>query len=215
MLDAWSYGCHSSFLNTFPWKEPPHARTPEPRPAPSVSLGAAVLWTLLCERSQAVPAQIMAIVNDGKMCPDVRRVQRLAALWHVKLRCPSSMELWGGKPRRGHRKRAWMGLPRPAPVWFPNHPLWKAARQAHPSSSPLLKMVCTMPRFEGQERLEHASGAEGSRKAPRHPLTVPIGAQGYASPPSPSCPFLCPGPQPWSLPWEWQCFTSPDGIMKV
>lgn len=204
MWDAWSHGCCSSFLNTFPWKEPSHARTPScPQP-----FGSTALWTLLCQHSQAVPAQITAIGSNGKTCPDVRRVQRVAALWHVKPRCPSSMEL-----RQGRRRRAWMGLPRPAPVWFPSLPLWRAARQAHPSLSPLPEVVCIIPRFEGRDgwsvsvmlraagRHQHTHGQSRLEYRVIHVIR------------SASWPFPCPDPQPGPFPGDGDALLHSAGIM--
>jgi len=73
---------------------------------------AAVPQTLLRLCSQGVPGEITKIVNNGKICLDVRKVQRVAVLLHVKLECPSSTELQWEKPQSQHQRRVWMGLPR-------------------------------------------------------------------------------------------------------
>lgn len=177
----------------------------------------------------------------GKICHDVKKVQRAAILLHAKLKCPSSKELQWGNPGEGIR--VWMGLPwllllggiavtwdgdpcvpERLPVamghswrWGNNSgggergspfgsiklkiPLQEstgqvskpsflenslssppAAVSAHSSPSPLPKVICTSPSFEGQGWLERVGGAEDSRWATRWPRTVPAGAQVCISP---------------------------------
>lgn len=72
-----------------------------PASHPARSWAHAVLRTLLWLRSRAVPGEITEITSNGKICCDIRKVQRVDILWHVKLKCPSLMELQRGKPQRG------------------------------------------------------------------------------------------------------------------